>query len=187
MIFKSFTKSNHRYAPALLALLGINIAGNAIAQSPATQSNKNQTVTAKDRTMSQAELEARGKALRQAVDAKYKELEAPGGAFSNPPNEKIEVFREIDVTDLILQFIPIGISLQDTEVILRAGDFNPKILGSKDPKNKLLNNKNAGVHGGQRLAADLHWFTYFGIDAYSNSPDGQSIATIEAGFFKQAH
>jgi hypothetical protein len=187
MIFKSFTKSNHRYAPALLALLGINIAGNAIAQSPATQSNKNQTVTAKDRTMSQAELEARGKALRQAVDAKYKELEAPGGAFSNPPNVKVDGLREANVTDIVLQYISIGMPLNEIEIILKAGGFNVSPLGSRDPNNGILQNKNNGVFGGLKLVADMHWFTSVGILIESSSSEGQYAAKIDAGFLKQVH
>jgi len=52
--------------------------------------------------MCQTELEAKGKALRQAIDDKYKELEAPGGAFFGP--QQI-LMKSVDVKDIVSQYL----------------------------------------------------------------------------------
>ena len=172
----------------VIVLLIITSAGAAMnAKAEGTyvhqKADQSQTTISKDEPMTQAELEARGKALRQAIDAKYKELEAPGGVFSNPPNIKVAVFRQVDVTDIVAQYISIGMSFSDVTVILKAGEFDikPMGIGTQIPIN------NAGIHGGLGFEASMHWFTWFSADVTSNSPDGHNVATIAAGFAKQSH
>lgn len=169
----------------LLVIASTGAAMNAKAQGSYVPQKTDQSQATK--TMSQAELEARGKALRQAIDAKYKELEAPGGTFFNPPNVKVTVFRKVDVTDIVVQYISVGMSFSDLTVILKAGGFIVSPLGPGTPNNEILRDKNAGIGGGLKLVADMHWFTGVGITAMSNSQDGHSVATISAMFSKQLH
>lgn len=172
----------------LATLCGTQVSIPAFAQAPATLESPSSAVNNQEQSMSQEELEARGKALRQAIDAKYQEIEAPGGPFANPPpGQEVEVFRKVDVTHLVLQYLPIGMSLVDAETLLKAGGFSVRITGPKDPKNDLSPERNAGVSGFLKLVADMHWFTNFGITAKSNAPDGQNIVIVSATFRKQLH
>ena len=148
------------------------------------KADQSKTTTSKDETMRQTELEARGKALRQAIDDKYKELEAPGGAFFGP--QQI-LMKSVDVKDIVSQYLTVGMAFSDMEVILKVGGFNPLPLGQGLPKNTTIHFNNAGISGGLKLVADMHRFISFGIIAKSDRPDGKYATTIEASFFKQIH
>lgn len=172
----------------LATLCGAQICSPVFAQAPTSVETPSPIVNSQEPSMSQEELEARGKALRKAIDAKYQEIEAPGGPFANPPpGQKVELIRTVYVTDLVLQYLPIGMSLADAQTLLKAGGFSVRITGPQDPKNHLSPERNAGVSGYLKLVADLYWFTNFGINARSNAPDGQNIVIVEASFFKQRH
>jgi hypothetical protein len=73
-----------------------------------------------------ADNEAKGRALRVAIDKRYKEMERnhtlkPTGAGRN------------DISDVVLEFIPVGTSFPDAEEILVAAGFKVGRPGSKPP------------------------------------------------------
>jgi hypothetical protein len=65
--------------------------------------------------MRSTSLEDRGKHLRADVVAKYRELKAAGAL------EGKEAMKGVDITPVILRYIPVGASFHDAEAILRAG------------------------------------------------------------------
>ena len=178
-------------ASLLFVLLGMGLAGNALAQTisatPAAPTHL--TTIVKGKPMSQAELEARGRALRQVIDAKYKELEAPGGAFYDAPNAKLQYLRAIHVTDIVLPYVSVGMSLKDIDVVFKAAGLEVRPMGPNFPigaRNGYYD-KNAGVLGGLRLTEDWHWFIEFNVIAMTNSPEGGYATKIEAIFGKTYH
>ena len=178
-------------ASLLFVLLGMGLAGNALAQTttatPAVPTHV--TPIVKGKPMSQAELKARGRALRQVIDAKYKELEAPGGAFYDPPNAKLQSSRLIDVTNLVSPYVSVGMSLRDVSVVLKAAGLVLRPVGPTIPidSSKGVHDTNAGVFGGISLVADWRWFTDFGVSALTNSPEGVYATKVEADFAKESH
>ena len=178
-------------ASLLFVFLGMGLAGNALAQTttatPAVPTHL--TTIVKGKPMSQAELEARGRALRQVIDAKYKELEAPGGAFYDSPNVKFQFLRRIDVTNLVLPYVSVGMSLKDVGVVFKAAGLYLRQIGPNFPidSTNTFNDINTGVSGEMTMVADWHWFTTFGVIAMSNSPEGQYATKIKADFQKESH
>ncbi len=180
---------------AILASIGVAVNADAQTICAPIQANSIEPNKLRRHVMDQAELEARGKALRQEIDAKYRELEAPGGVFYSPqgvfyspPNNK-EGVRRADVTGLVLKYIPIGMPFKDVMTVLRSGGFDPKPTGpgSEFDKRLPVPDKDAGIIGGLRLVADMRWFTGFGISVHSDSPKGSCVSMLYADFQKQMH
>jgi hypothetical protein len=74
--------------------------------------------------------------LRQEIDAKYRELEAPGGRFYSPdgnfypPNtEQVEGARIVNVADIVLKYIHIGMPFDQIAIILQSAGLNPEPTG----------------------------------------------------------
>ena len=185
------TRRGKLSALLLFVLPGMGVAGNALAQTttatPAVPTHL--TPIVKGKPMSQAELEARGRALRQVIDAKFKELEAPGGAFYDAPNAKLQYIREIDITDIVLPYVSVGMSLKDVDVVFKAAGLELRPIGPNIPIGAMnaYHDINAGVLGALSLEADWHWFVGFSVSAMTNSPEGQYATKIEAGFGKRFH
>lgn len=94
--------SKHVLLTAILAMLAVS--GAAYEQTSANVS------------LSAEALQQRGHDLRRDIIAAYKRLRAAGmlqGAHRNNP----------DLTPMLLKYIPLGLSLNDAEAILRAAGF----------------------------------------------------------------
>jgi hypothetical protein len=65
--------------------------------------------------MTSTSLDDRGRHLRADVVAKYRELKAAGALKGK------EAMKGVDITPVILRYIPVGTSFHDAESILRAG------------------------------------------------------------------
>ena len=66
--------------------------------------------------MATGELQTRGKQLRRAIDERYKKLDAAGSIKHNGKGRN-------DISDIVTNYIPIGISFDEAEIILRSAGF----------------------------------------------------------------
>lgn len=175
-----------RFLWILVFVLGDGGSSISFAQEPVMSHVQNSSFGNKERFISQDELVDRGKALRQAIEVKYREIEAPGGPFSDlPMGWETEALRKVDATDVVLIYLPIDISIADAKTLLEAAGFMVSPLELNDTKNNISPEKNAGIYGRLQLLANPRWFTSFGIIAKSNLPDGQKIVMVSAAFRKQ--
>jgi hypothetical protein len=131
-----------------------------------------------NRQMTTNELEARGKQLRESIDARYQELSEPAGALSSQ-----KPMIEVVITDLFTPFIPIGMSFDDAEVILRAAGF--RISPSK------LMAVNDGYYPGFvanfDYARDMNWFITVSYSIDTDTPNGRKVASGGGIILKQRH
>lgn len=101
----------------------------------------------------QMDNEAKGKALRKAIDERYESLDRakaikPIGAGQN------------NIDDVVLKFIPIGTSFADAEEILASAGFKVGRPGNQPPL--------------------LHYFAVRGsIDQYAPTPFGKTSVVID--------
>ncbi|MGA7750379.1 MAG: hypothetical protein WCA63_09545, partial [Gallionella sp.] len=125
--------------------------------------------------MNSSELETRGKQLRASMDVRYKELIAAGGAL----NSREIIFQSVDLTDLFTPYIPIGMSFDDAEVVLRAAGFS--VGPSKLPEIP------DALVGSFSYVRDMNWFITVGFMARPDTPNGRKVGRSEGGITKQRH
>lgn len=89
------------------------------AQADAESTKESPTA---NRQMITNDLEARGKQLRSAIDERYKQLASGEMKSSGYPNN--------DITDVVTQYVPVGISFDEAEIILRSAGFKIGPRGS---------------------------------------------------------
>lgn len=165
------------------------MAGEAFAHQPNSQlaqavKNLNSSKGSQVHKHTINDIESRAKALRWAIGERYLEIESPNGAFSYPKYLKTEVFRKVDISDLILRYLPVGMPLADTHEILEKAGFEVSSLGQRDPRDH-SDQINAGVFGRLQLKSDKRINVSVAIAALSNDPEGKTVAIANAAFRKQ--
>lgn len=191
MIISNFIKRSTRSLAHFLTFFGAYMAGEALANQPNSHlaqavKNLNASQSSQVHKHSIKEIESRAKALRWAIREKYLEIESPNGAFTYPKYLKTEVFRKVDISDLVLRYLPVGMPLADAQVLLKKAGFEVSSLGQKDPRDH-SDQINAGVYGRLQLEDDKRANTSVGVAALSNDPEGKTIVMANAAFRKQVY
>jgi hypothetical protein len=124
--------------------------------------------------MTISELEMRGKQLRSEIDERYKKLCAakaikPMGQGRN------------DIDDIVTKYVPIGISFNEAEIILRSAGFK---VGPRE-KHSLITNKFMVFAEIAQYVPTLLGKTSIYVTLEPESPnDWRQVKKIEAGISK---
>lgn len=191
MAISSFIKQGKRSLAQCLTFFGAYMAGETFAHQPNSQlvqavKNLNASQGSQVHKLATNDIERSAKALRWALGEKYLEIESPNGAFSYPKYLKTEVFRKVDISDLILRYLPVGMPLADAQVLLENAGFEVSSLGQREPREH-SGQINAGVYGRLQLKNDKSINTSVAVTALSNDPEGKTIAMANAAFRKQVY
>jgi hypothetical protein len=115
-------------AVSVLSLASTAASVGDAAQEP-TGSHIATTVTS---TIDAGALKTRGERLRRELNIVYKELHSHSREIPNDPNSR-------DITETVIKFLPIGISVNEAESILRFAGFSINLMdlrewdGSRSP------------------------------------------------------
>jgi len=142
----------------------------------AVQATKTNIADKGNSSMTKAELERRGKELRAAIDQKYKEL-IDTKTFVNDPT------KGNDITVVVLKYIPIGMSFDNGETILRAAGMNV----GQHPDINLPDNGPAtyAVWASALLLQELGCQTSSSVFLYPSIPGKyDKIKKVDAGILK---
>lgn len=181
-MFSEITKVGSNFSLAL-AMLSAPLANAAFVQNFGAPA----TLIAQGSNTSFEELTARGKSLRQSLDAKYRELESPGGPFSNSPGIKVKPFRNVDVSSIFWQHIDKGMPLNEVEIILKGAGFRTNYSRSDLPSNAKAPLAIHSLAGAINYLADTHWFTNVTVLINLHSDDTPTVLSLDADFNKQAY
>lgn len=176
------TKVGSNFSMALV-MLGTPMANAAFVQNFGAPA----TLTTQTNNASLEELTARGKSLRQSLDVKYRELEAPGGAFSSSQGIKVKPFRSADVSSIFWKHIDKGMPLNEVEIILNAAGFKTNYSRSDLPSNAKAPLAINSLVGAINYLADKHWFTNVTVQINFHSDDSPTVFSIDADFSKQSY
>jgi hypothetical protein len=107
-----------RFISAAMSVSVLSLASVAASVGDTVQNpTGSDLATAATSTIDARALKARGEQLRRELNTVYKELHSHSREIPNDPNSR-------DITETVIGFLPIGISLNDAESILRFAGFS---------------------------------------------------------------
>jgi hypothetical protein len=107
-----------RFSSAAMTMAVLSLASVAASVGDTVQGPTGSDIaTAVTSTIDASTLKVRGEQLRRELNTVYKELHSHSREIPNDPNSR-------DITETVTRFLPIGISLNDAESILRFAGFS---------------------------------------------------------------